>query len=112
MSRGADGWVLLHGTPLNPEVWDGVAARLGNLGPVCCPAVTPSGDSDDATTELAGRLASAAGRLPARMNLVGHSFGGQVALDLALLVPARVRSLTLICSRDTPFSSIVRHLIP
>ena len=37
------------------------------------------------------------------MHVVGHSFGGQVALDLALLAPARVRALTLICSRDTPF---------
>jgi len=35
--------------------------------------------------------------------VVGHSFGGQVALDLALLAPGRVRALTLICSRDTPF---------
>ncbi len=35
--------------------------------------------------------------------MVGHSFGGQVALEVALAAPARVRSLTVLCSRDTPF---------
>jgi pimeloyl-ACP methyl ester carboxylesterase len=101
MSLAGDGWVLLHGTPLSPAVWDGVAGRLGRYGPVWCPAVTPAGDGGDATAELAQRLA--AGGLPKRMDLVGHSFGGQVALDLALLVPARMRTLTLIASRDTPY---------
>jgi alpha-beta hydrolase superfamily lysophospholipase len=52
----------------------------------------------------AGRLArrpdGPAGRPP---HVVGHSFGGQVALDFALLVPQRVATLTLLCSRDTPF---------
>jgi pimeloyl-ACP methyl ester carboxylesterase len=35
--------------------------------------------------------------------VVGHSFGGQIALDFALLAPQRVQALTLICTRDTPF---------
>ena len=35
--------------------------------------------------------------------MVGHSFGGQIALDFALLAPQRVQALTLICTRDTPF---------
>jgi pimeloyl-ACP methyl ester carboxylesterase len=34
---------------------------------------------------------------------IGHSFGGQVALDFTLEAPDRVRSLTMLCSRDTPF---------
>jgi 3-oxoadipate enol-lactonase len=95
-------WVLLHGTPLTPAVWDGVAAHLGRRGQVLCPAVTPAGDAGDTPARLAARLASAGG-LPEQMHLVGHSFGGQVALDLALLAPRRIRDLTLICSRDTPF---------
>jgi pimeloyl-ACP methyl ester carboxylesterase len=96
------GWVLLHGTPLSPAAWDGVAAHLGRGEPVLCPPVTPAGDARDAAAELAAQLA-ADGGLPERMHLVGHSFGGQVALDLALLAPGRVQSLTLVCSRDTPF---------
>ena len=100
----ADGWwVLLHGTPLTPAAWDGVAARLRPRGHVLCPVATPAADADDAPAELAAWLASAQSGLPDRMHVVGHSFGGQVALDLALLAPGRVRALTLICSRDTPF---------
>ena len=99
----SDWWVLLHGTPLSPSVWDGVGAHLSRRGHVVCPEATPAGDARDAPAELAARLASAGGGLPERMHLVGHSFGGQVALDLALLAPDRVRAVTLICSRDTPF---------
>jgi hypothetical protein len=35
---GMDGpggrWLLLHGTPLTPQVWDGVAGHLRRYGPV------------------------------------------------------------------------------
>jgi len=37
------------------------------------------------------------------IHILGHSFGGQVALDIALIAPERVRSLTMICSCDTPY---------
>jgi pimeloyl-ACP methyl ester carboxylesterase len=82
-------WLLLHGTPLTPEIWDDVVALLP--GSVQCPAVVPG----QAATDLAAG--------PGPFDVVGHSFGGQVALDFALAAPERVRSLTLICSRDTPF---------
>ena len=58
--RSAESWVLLHGTPLTPQVWDRVAGSLGAHRAVHCPSV-------------------------------------------ALAAPARVRSLTVLCSRDTPF---------
>jgi pimeloyl-ACP methyl ester carboxylesterase len=99
----SDCWVLLHGTPLSPAVWDGVSAHLSPRGRVLCPPVAPAGDARDAAAELAAWLASADSGLPGQMHLAGHSFGGQVALDLALLAPGRVRTLTLICTRDTPF---------
>jgi len=108
MSGAGDWWVLLHGTPLTPAVWDEVAAYLRRTGRVLCPDVTPAGvapDTTDAQAGLAAGLASARGGLPEQMHVVGHSFGGQVALDLALLIPRRVQSLTLVCSRDTPFPS-------
>jgi pimeloyl-ACP methyl ester carboxylesterase len=103
MSLADDSWVFLHGTPLTPAVWDGVAAHLRPRGHVLCPVAAPAGDAGDAPADLAARLASSQAGLPDRMHMVGHSFGGQVALDFALLAPARVRALTLICSRDTPF---------
>jgi pimeloyl-ACP methyl ester carboxylesterase len=41
--------------------------------------------------------------------VVGHSFGGQVALELALLAPQRVRRLIIVCSRHTPFPAFARR---
>jgi pimeloyl-ACP methyl ester carboxylesterase len=95
-------WLLLHGTPLSPAVWDGVAAELRRRARVDCAETTL--DAGCSTTRaLAERLVS--GWLPAgeRVHVAGHSFGGQVALDMALLAPERVASLVLVCSRDTPF---------
>jgi len=82
-------WLLLHGTPLTPEIWDDVAALLP--GSVQCPLV-------DGRQTPAGLAVG-----PGPFDVVGHSYGGQVAIDFALAAPERVRSLTLICSRDTPF---------
>lgn len=100
---GGDRWLLLHGTPLTPEAWDDVAARLSPFGAVDRPAITPDGDAPDAQHAQAAGLAARLPRPAGRLHVVGHSFGGQVAMDFALLVPQRVASLTLLCSRDTPF---------
>jgi pimeloyl-ACP methyl ester carboxylesterase len=103
MSGASARWLLLHGTPLTPRVWDGVAGYLRAGGPVWCPDVRPAAGSRGAQAALAAHLASAAERFPGPLHVVGHSFGGQVAIDFTLLVPQRVQTLTLICSRDTPF---------
>ena len=96
-------WLLLHGTPLTPQVWDGIAGYLRGYGPVWRPDVTPPAGSPDAQAALATHLASALEPSPERLHMVGHSFGGQIAIDFALLAPQRVQALTLICTRDTPF---------
>ena len=103
MSQPEDRWLLLHGTPLTPEVWDDVAPCLTQSGTVWCPAITPAGGARDAQGALAAGLATQTVRPIGRLHVVGHFFGGQVALDFALLVPQRVATLTLLCSRDTPF---------
>ena len=103
MDGPGDRWLLLHGTPLTPEVWDGVAAGLARSGPVSCPDITPAGEARDVPGTLAARVAAEVAEGPGRLHVVGHSFGGQVALDLALLAPHRVATLTLLCSRDTPY---------
>jgi pimeloyl-ACP methyl ester carboxylesterase len=96
-ASGERGWMLLHGTPLAPAIWGPAAEHLD--GPVAVPdcTVTPAGPNPQATT--AARLAEG---ISGDIDLVGHSFGGQTALELALLIPERVRSLTVLCSRDTP----------
>jgi pimeloyl-ACP methyl ester carboxylesterase len=103
MRGSEDHWLLLHGTPLTPAVWDGVTACLTRSGTVFAPAITPVGDARDAQGALAARLTTEIARPAGRLHVVGHSFGGQVALDFALLVPQQVATLTLLCSRDTPF---------
>ncbi|MEV8271742.1 alpha/beta hydrolase [Microbacterium sp. NPDC077184] len=99
MTEAADpAWVLLHGTPLTPGIWDDVATALP--GGVRTPdtSVVPEADAVHALAE------EVAASLPeAGCHLVGHSFGGQIALEVALSAPERVRSVTILCSRDTPF---------
>ena len=102
MSGPEGRWLLLHGTPLTPQVWDSVAGYLRGHGPVWCPDVSPAGGRDTQAA-LAGHLASVLDRFPQRLHVAGHSFGGQIAIDFALLAPQRVRTLTLVCTRDTPF---------
>jgi pimeloyl-ACP methyl ester carboxylesterase len=78
--RGSENhWLLLHGTPLTPAVWDGVAACLTRSGTVFAPAITPAGDARDAQGALAARLTTEVARSSGRLHVVGHSFGGQVA---------------------------------
>jgi pimeloyl-ACP methyl ester carboxylesterase len=95
-------WLLLHGTPLTPEAWDGVRAALEAVHPVEAPLLPkPDGPADaQGTVATAVEARLDPGR---RYHVVGHSFGGQVALDLALQVPDRVASLTILCSRASPF---------
>lgn len=94
--------MLLHGTPLRPAIWGPTARGLTDQ-PVVVPDLTtvPVGPTPQAAT--ARKLVET---LPAgAWDVVGHSFGGQVAIELALASPERVRSLTILCSRDTPFPS-------
>lgn len=97
-----DRWLLLHGTPLTPSVWTDIAAHLQHTGAVQCPWATPR-NASEAQPDVARRLRDDLHDVTGNMHVVGHSFGGQVALELALAMPRRVRSLTSLCSRDTPF---------
>jgi len=103
-TRGTSSWVLLHGTPLTPAVWRDTARLLSDQ-PVLVPDCTRV-PVTHAQGTLAARLAAAIG--DKTVDVVGHSFGGQIAIDLALLRPQQVRSLTILCSRDTPFPAFAQ----
>jgi len=95
-------FLLLHGTPLGPQVWDGVRAHL--TAEAVAPDLTElieSARPGCLQTEVASAVLAA---LPDDdMVVVGHSFGGQVAIEVALLAPERLARLVVVCSRHTPF---------
>ena len=98
-------WLLLHGTPLTSEVWQGVRPALETVYPVAAPQLPRPSAATGAQAEIAGRILGGLGHLARRFHVVGHSFGGQVALELVLAAPERVASLTVLCSRASPFPS-------
>ena len=70
-------WLLLHGTPLTPQVWDEVGALLATTRPVVAPALPPGIQTDSAR-----RLLASLEDTHSPLHVVGHSFGGQVAIEV------------------------------
>lgn len=63
--------------------------------------------------EVVALLARWLDTLDTPVHLVGHSMGGQTAIELAARVPTKIRSLTLVASTGVPFAPIARaHLEP
>lgn len=87
-------------------MWDDVAADLSRDGTVWTPDATPAVGDPTPQRSLAVDIAA---RLREPVHLVGHSFGGQIALELALAAPELVTGLTVMCARATPFPSFVEH---
>jgi pimeloyl-ACP methyl ester carboxylesterase/uncharacterized membrane protein YbhN (UPF0104 family) len=94
--------VLLHGQPGSPADWDEVAERL----PVQLHAVAADRPGYGCSQRPAGGFAANARaviddldvRGIDRAVLVGHSFGGGVALSAASLAPERVEAVVLLAS--------------
>jgi pimeloyl-ACP methyl ester carboxylesterase len=96
-------WLFLHGTPLDAGVWNGVRTRL--FHPSLAPELTDLVDAPTTSRSVQRGVADAVlARLPhGRYHVVGHSLGGQVALELAFRAPELVEHLVILCSRHTPF---------
>lgn len=112
--------LLLHGLPGDRHVWDACGARLDLTRSVITPDLLGFGDSgplpDRAHAEVEAR--AVLGLLDhlgvERCDVVGHDFGGPVALWLWILAPARVRSLALLATNtfsDTPIPYPLRPLL-
>jgi pimeloyl-ACP methyl ester carboxylesterase len=99
----AERWVLLHGAPLNPAVWDGVRGQLSvdTVAPDLARAMPRSSVANVLQRDIAASLL-AADKSDDNLVLIGHSVGGQVALEMALIAPQRIRRLVLVATRDTP----------
>lgn len=107
----ADGaaMVLLHGTPLNADAWDPLVTALVGRRVVRfdarghgVAAAVAVGDY----ARLAADVIAVLDTLELRdAHVVGHSWGGQIAQRVVLEHPERVRRLSLLCTRASPFPS-------
>ena len=103
--------VLLHGYPLDHQLWDEVVPLLQDQFDVILPDLRGFGGSstvdsfytmEDIASDIAGLLDFLG--IPKAV-IVGHSMGGYVALAFARLYPERVAGLGLVSSQvlaDTP----------
>src|SRR6478609_8161358 len=103
---GSDREVLLlvHGLMSSHETWDGVVDRLGDRYRLIAPDLYGHGASDKPSADysLGGHAASLRDLLDAldiaTVTIVGHSFGGGIAMQFAYLFPERVTRIVLVSS--------------
>lgn len=104
--------VLLHGTPFDLRAWDPLVDALGGR----CRTVRFDARGHGVATTVPvpdyGRLASDVAAVLDRLGIddshvVGHSWGGQIAQQVALDYPDRVSRLSLLCTRAAPFPAFV-----
>lgn len=99
---------LLHGVFTDHHLWDGVVARVSGLDVVAldspghgaAPRLDPLPDLDGLVELLAAEIAPAGPAV-----LAGHSWGGMLALRLAVRHPSLVSSLLLV---NTPLEPAAR----
>lgn len=103
MGSGARPVLALHCSLAHGGAWGALAGLLGDGATLTAPDLPnhgasadlpPGADLHDLSTAIAADLAARIGN-GAPVDLLGHSFGGTVAIRLALERPDLVRSLTL-----------------
>jgi pimeloyl-ACP methyl ester carboxylesterase len=114
---GGRPFVLVHGFTGSRDDWREVLPRLAARGRTVAPDLRGHGGSsnpgESAAYSLDHLVADVAGFLDAlgieRINIVGHSMGGMVALRLALDQPERVASLLLMDTAAEPIARDARR---
>jgi len=99
--QGPERALMIHCSLAHSGVWAGLAERLGDLLTMRAfdlPGHGKSGDWDGVShyQTVARDMALDLMDADAPMHLIGHSFGGTVALRIAVEQPQRVKSLVLI----------------
>jgi pimeloyl-ACP methyl ester carboxylesterase len=94
--------IALHCSGSGPFQWRSWQAAASGRGEIIAPALLgyarPADWDEAGLVDLAAEAAALAPLLsdcPDGVHLLGHSYGGAVALELALRYPAKIRSLTL-----------------
>lgn len=92
--------VLIHGSHGAPNAWKGVIKALGENMTAVTPGLPDHNQSGPPqrreTAEMAASIADTLGPQPDGIVLVGHSFGGNVALHIALAGKVKVAALVLV----------------
>ncbi|MFZ6009932.1 MAG: alpha/beta fold hydrolase [Bacteroidota bacterium] len=100
--------ILLHGFPMNQEVWNSFANKLSTSCHVLTPDLPGFGKSplfkghftiDDVGNSVIGWLKK---KELSNVTLIGHSLGGYVALAIASQKPALIKRLGLFHSTAAP----------
>jgi len=101
-STDAPAVISLHSSASSPRQWSALAQGLGSAYRVAAPALIGYGSAPDwpylrplSLDDEAQRIEPLIEAEPEGVHLVGHSFGGAVALRLAQRNPERVRSVAL-----------------
>lgn len=98
--------VAIHGTPLDAATWEPLVLPGRRLVAYDLRGHGSAADSAPGTSyeQLAADLLAVLDHLALdRVEVVGHSFGGQVAQAFAAAHPERVERLWIVCSRSAPF---------
>jgi 3-oxoadipate enol-lactonase len=101
--------VLIHGTPLDTRAWDPLVPLLRERRRVVRYDVRGHGAAR--STPIPGSFGPLGDDVAAlldeldvhRAQVVGHSWGGEIAQRFALDHPDRLSRLSLLCTRSTPF---------
>jgi pimeloyl-ACP methyl ester carboxylesterase len=92
--------VLLHGSPGAPNAWKGVIKALGEGVTAITPGLPdhnqPHPPQRRETAEMAATIVDGLGPQPDGIVLAAHSYGGNVALQIALSNKVKVAALVLI----------------
>jgi pimeloyl-ACP methyl ester carboxylesterase len=116
-AAGGRPFVLVHGFTGSRDDWREVLPRLGERGRTVAPDLRGHGGStnpgESAAYSIDQLVADVSGFLDAlgmpRIDLLGHSMGGMVALRLALDEPGRVASLVLMDTAAEPIAQGARR---
>lgn len=103
------GVILIHGNPATHTLWSPVVARVSDVRTVYAidlpgfgRSPMPSDRKEFAMDRLAETVLGFAETVGLdRFDLVGHSFGGGIALTLAAMAPTRIRTLAAITPLTT-----------
>ena len=92
--------VLIHGSPGKPSAWKGVIKALGDDVTAITPSLPDRNHTyqprERETAAMAAAIVDDLGPQPDGIVLAGHSYGGNVALQIALANHVPVAALVLV----------------